>query len=119
MKNSVSTAWRHTSIGCPHPSPVFRFFVFEKREKKSEIFLFFEFFNNTKKKKKRNKKKLEKKKNLSNSPESVAFIVALGTSVRSAARVNARITDHIGLTRPFQVYLGMYLNFFFLNVFFF
>ena len=52
-------------------------------------------------------------------PESVAFIVALGTSVRSAARVNARITDHIGLTRPFQVYLGMYLNFFFLNVFFF
>ena len=72
LKNSVSTAWRHTSIGCPHPSP-----------------------------------------------ESVAFIVALGTSVRSAARVNARITDHIGLTRPFQVYLGMYLNFFFLNVFFF
>jgi predicted butyrate kinase (DUF1464 family) len=51
----------------------------------------------------------QKKENKLDSPESVAFIVALGTKVRSAARVNARITDHIGLTSPFQVYLGMYL----------
>ena len=49
------------------------------------------------------------RQNKLDSPESVAFIVALGTKVRSAARVNARITDHIGLTSPFQVYLGMYL----------
>ena len=59
----------------------------------------------------------QKKKFTKLSPESVACIVALGTKVRSAALVNARITDHIGLTRPFQVYLGIYLLSFFFSFF--
>lgn len=66
------------------------------------VFLFFDFERLC-------EHKERKKMNQNFSPESVAFIVALGTRVRSAALVNARITDHVGLTRPFQVYFGMYL----------
>ena len=36
------------------------------------------------------------------------FMVLLGTRVRSAMRMLKRITRHMGPTRPFQVYLGMY-----------
>ena len=38
----------------------------------------------------------------------LTFMVLEGTSVRSAMRMLNRMTRHMGPTRPFQVYLGMY-----------
>ena len=38
----------------------------------------------------------------------ITFMVLDGTKVRSAMRMLKRMTRHMGPTRPFQVYLGMY-----------